>query len=174
MKKRTSSVIVSTLTLLIVLSSAALLCAEDKIKLATVDINHVLNSLDAAKESKERLDKETAKAKKQIEIKRKALREKDMKLQAKGVSSTSDEAEKYRKEVREFERYVKDTEAEIKRDFLKINKTLTEKALAKIREYAKENNIQLVLDKGGQGRSVILFDANTYDITSAVIKKLNG
>lgn len=159
------------LTLFVSLIFTNTIFAEGKI--ATIDINTVMNNLEDAKEKREKLNKDASSAKKKIEVKRKVLKEKELKLQSKGVEMDSKEASDYRKELRDFERFVRDTEADLKSRFLKTNKELTEKVLKTVKSYAKANKIELVLDSSQRGRSSVLYDAKTFDITNAVVKKLN-
>lgn len=159
------------LTLIILTSLSNQLLAESSI--ATIDINVVMNNLEDAKDKKETLNKEASVAKKKIEIKRKVLKEKELKMQARGVEMDSSEASDYRKELRDFERFVRDTEADLKSRFLKTNKELTEKVLETVENYAENNKIDLVLDSSQRGRSSVLYDAKSFDITEEVINKLN-
>lgn len=162
-----------SLILISIVLFANIASAEQITKIATIDVNAVMNNLEEAKSKKENLDSETNKAKNKIEIKRKVLKEKELKLQAKGITADSEEAAEYRKEVREFERMVKDTETELKTKFLKVNKELTDRVLKNVEEYAKANKIQLVLDSSNRRGSSILYNARAYDITKDVIKQLN-
>jgi Skp family chaperone for outer membrane proteins len=143
-------------------------------RVATVDIARVLNESPEAKLKKADLDKAGAEAKKKIETKRKVLQEREAQLKEKKVSEDSPELKQFKEDAKAFGRYVKDTEEEFQQKFLKVNKTLTDKALEFVREYAKENNIDLVLDKSASDRGPVLFGQAQIDITPSIIAKINN
>ena len=153
-----------------VLSASA---AQAEFRVATVDVNRVLNETKEAKVKKKELDEISLKAKSKIEEKRKVLKATEDKLKSASVSPESKEAEKFRTDAREFARFVKDTDEDIKKEFLKTNKFLTDKALDIIKKYAEQHSIDLVLDKGEKGRGPVLFGDASADITDDVVKSLN-
>ena len=129
--------------------------------------------LKESKSKRAELDKLSLAAKKKVEAKRKSLKATEATLREKNVSPSSPEAEKLRKSAREFERFVRDTEEDLKRKFLKTNDKLTNKVLTAVNTYAKKNSIDLVLDKSQRGRSPVLFGNPSSDITKLVLKELN-
>ena len=143
--------------------------AHAEFKVATVDVGRVLNESKGSKEMRKRLDDMSLKAKKEIETKRNSLKATEEKLKAAKVTEDSREAEAFRDDARAFARFVKDAEEDMKREFLKVNKDLTERALAAIKKYAEANQIDLVLDKSEQARGPVLFGSKTADITPAII-----
>jgi outer membrane protein len=147
--------------------------AEAETKVATVDIAKVLNESPEAKAKKAELDKLGAEAKKKIEAKRKTLQDREATLKEKKVSEESSELKQFKEDAKAFGRYVKDTEEEFQQKFLKVNKTLTEKTLEFVRAYAKEEGIDLVLDKSATERGPILFGESKIDITPAIVAKIN-
>ncbi len=143
--------------------------ASAEFKVATVDVGRVLNESKGSKEMRKKLDDMSLKAKKEIEAKRNSLKATEDKLKAAKVAEDSREAEAFRDDARAFARFVKDTEEDMKREFLKVNKDLTERALAAIKRYAETNKIDLVLDKSEQARGPVLFGDKAADITPAII-----
>lgn len=141
--------------------------------IATVSVNRVLNESKEAKVKKKEIDDLTAKAKKKVEDKKKSLQTLEKKIKDGEVAEDSAEAQTFRNEARDFARFVKDTESDIRSEFLKSNKTLTEKAVNLIAQYAKANNIDLVLDKSDNARGPVLYGSNTADITDAVVQQMN-
>jgi Skp family chaperone for outer membrane proteins len=138
-------------------------------KVATVDVGRVLNESKGSKEMRKKLDDLSLKTKKDIEGKRSALKATEEKLKAAKVAEDSREAEAFRDDARAFARFVKDAEDDMKREFLKVNKELTERALTAIKRYAEANKIDLVLDKSEQARGPVLFGDKGADITAAII-----
>jgi Skp family chaperone for outer membrane proteins len=144
-----------------------------QMKLATVDVNRIMNELPDAKQRKKDLEELSAKAKKRLEADKKGLEAMDKKLREEKLSEDSDEAVKFRKAARAYRTTANDAEEEIKREFLKVNKTLTEKVLAAVERYAKANQIDVVLDRSAKGGGPVLFGDPSADITSQIIKELN-
>ena len=133
------------------------------------DVGRVLNESKGSKEMRNKLDEMSLKTKKEIEAKRSKLKATEEKLKAAKVAEDSREAEAFRDDARAFARYVKDAEEDMKREFLKVNKDLTERALGAIKRYAEANKIDLVLDKSEQARGPVLFGDKAADITPAII-----
>jgi Skp family chaperone for outer membrane proteins len=165
------SIALPVLASLVSITGASLVQAEYRI--ATVDINRVLNESSEAKTKRKDLDQKQADAKKRIEEKGKAIKAMEKKLKDGGASDTSKEAEEYRNEVRNLDRLVKDSEEDLKKDFLKFNKSVTEKALKIVTDYAKSNKIDLVLDKGEKAKGPILYGDASFDITDEVLNLMN-
>ncbi len=147
--------------------------ANAEFTIATVNVNQILNESKEAQAKKKELDKLSATAKKKVEDKKKSLQSLEQKIKDGSVSEDSEEAKEFKNEARDFSRFVKDTETDLRNEFLKSNKALTEKALNIIAQFAKSNNIDLVIDRSDNGRGPVLYSTNTSDITGEVIKKMN-
>jgi Skp family chaperone for outer membrane proteins len=147
--------------------------AHAEFRVATVDVGRVLNESKGSKEMRQKLSDKSAKTKKEIEAKRSALQATEEKLKAAKVSEDSREAEAFRNEARAFSRFVKDAEEDMRREFMKVNKDLTERALAVVKRYAEANKIDLVLDKSEQARGPVLFGDKAADITPAIIAEVS-
>lgn len=147
--------------------------AQAEFKVATVDVNRILNESKEAKTKKKQLDDVSLKAKSEIESRRKTLKATEDKIKSGAIAPDSKEAEKFRTEAREFARFVKDKDEDIKKEFMKTNRDLTLKALDLVKKYAQSHQIDLVLDKGERGRGPVLFGDSSADITDDIIKTLN-
>ncbi len=156
--------------LAVALTSASLAVADAKI--TTVDVNRIINESSEAKAKRKELDAKATEARKKVEAKRSVLVETDKKLKELKVSDTSAEAENLRNDARDFERYVRDTDEDLKKEFLKFNKEITEKVLKLIDSYAKEHKIDIVLDKSDKSRTAVLFGDPSADITDEILAKL--
>lgn len=143
-------------------------------RIATVDLNRVLNEFSEAKEKRKTLDDMSLQAKKKVDEKGRVLKETEKKIQEGKVAQDSKEAEAFRAEAKNFSRYVKDTEEDLRKEFLKVNRTLTQKVFKAVDDYAKKNGIQMVLDKSEAGRGPVLFGAPESDITEEIIKVMNS
>lgn len=157
--------------LVAVLSSVAMAHAE--VRVATVDVNRVLNESKEAQGVRKKLDELQAAAASKLEVKRDELKRLEEKLKSKNISDDSKEAEGFRSQAREFERMVKDTREDLQKEFLKSNKGLTEKTLAAVQKYAAANKIDLVLDKSQAVRGPVLYAGPVFDITDEIVKAVN-
>ncbi|MBX7144887.1 MAG: OmpH family outer membrane protein [Oligoflexia bacterium] len=148
--------------------------ARADFRVATVDVNRVLNESPDAKNKKKELDAASLKAKSKVDEERKVLKATEDKLKQSGAAPDSKEVEKFRQDAKDFARMVKDTDEDLRKQFMKINKELTDRALSAIRKYAEQNKIDLVLDKGESSRGPVLFGQASADITEEVIKQVNA
>lgn len=143
-------------------------------KIATVDMNRIINEAPESKQAKADLDKDFAAAKKKIEDKQAALKAAEAKIKDGSIKEGSKEAEKYRSDAREFAHLVKDTEDDIKKRFIKTNTILTEKAARLVRDYAEKNNYSLIFDKSEKNRGPVLFAQPATDVTEEIIKGMRS
>jgi len=164
------------LSLSLCLAAGALLNASvalAEFKIATVDVNKILNESSAAKTKRKDLDGRAAAARAKLEDKGKGLRERKEKLEQAKDKADPKELEKFRADARDFERAVKDTDEDLKKEFMKFNRELADKAVKLINEYAKKNQIDLVLDKSQGGRGPVLFGQASFDITGEITQEMN-
>jgi len=168
---------VSLPKLLIVLLSSILLCTSESVqaefKLATVDLNRILNESVVAKEERKTLDSMTQATKKKLDTKKQSITVLEKQIKEKGLGEETKEVQEFGKEVKNFNRLVKDSEEEIKKEFLKVNKILTEKALKIINAFADKKNLDLVIDRSDKARGPVLFGDPSVDITNEVIKEMD-
>lgn len=158
--------------LIILLTTATASLAEFRI--ATVDINKVINEISESKKEKEQLNSLSQNAKKEIEGKRDKLKTIEEKIRSGKIKEDSSEAEAFREQAREYSRFVQDKEETLKRKFMLLNKKLTTKALGAVEKYAAQEKIDLVLDTSAGARSPVLFGAETNDVTDEVIDEVNS
>jgi len=142
-------------------------------RIATVDVNQVLNQSKEAKDKRKDLDVKSAEAKKKIEAKGKTLKDLEKKLKDEKVAESSKEADDFRAQAKELDRLVKDSEEDLRKEFLRVNRSVANKAISMIIDYAKANQIDLVLDKGEAGRGPVLYGSQSFDITGEILKRMN-
>jgi Skp family chaperone for outer membrane proteins len=165
--------LVRTLCYFTTLSVLTLGTAAAEIRIATVDVGRILNeSPDAARKKKE-LDALQQEAKKKADDKRKALQALESKLKEKKIAEDSKEADAFRNEAKEYTRFIRDSEEELKKRFMKVNREITDKTMGKIAAYAKANDIDIVLDKSEKYRTPVLFGNPAVDVTDQIIKSLD-
>jgi outer membrane protein len=141
-------------------------------RIATVDVSRVLNESPEAKEKRAEIDRLSAETRKKIEAKRQSLKEIEAKLKEKNAPEDSKEVDDFREHAREFTRLVKDSEEDLNRRFMSVNKVLTDRALTLIRKYAESNRIDLVLDKSTRERGPVLYGVQTADITTDIMQQV--
>lgn len=142
-------------------------------RIATLDVNRVLGESADARAAKSKLDASSDKAKKIIENKKASLKPLEDKAKAGKLEKNSKEAEQLKKGTQELFTLIRNKEDELKKEFMATNKTLTDRTAQIVEKYARENNIQLVLDKSEKGRSPVLFRDQSFDITNDIVKLIN-
>jgi outer membrane protein len=143
--------------------------AAADVKIATVDMGRLLNESPEASAKKKELDALTQDAKKKAAAKRKEIESLKEKLEDSETAADSKEAEALRARARDYTRYVKDTEEDIKKQYLKVNRDITQKVMARVEAYAKKNDIDLILDKSDKYRGPVLFGDTANDITDEIL-----
>lgn len=140
------------------------------VRLATVDLARVLNETQAAKARKEKLDSLADTAQKKIKQRQEELRT----LEEKASLNKNGDTASLQIKQRDFARYVKDNQDELRNEFARVNSELTAAALKKIQEHGKKSGYDLVLGKSEQERGMVLFGNSRTDITDAIIKQLDS
>jgi outer membrane protein len=143
------------------------------IRIGTVDMTKVLQESPSAKIKVDAIDKKAAQAKAKINKQKEELVALQKKL-GNDASGTSPEAEKFRKASRELQRYVRDTEEELKTELMEVRKTVTEQAFKKVKEVATSKNLDIVLEKSEVARGPVLFAEGVTDITSTVVSSMKN
>jgi len=162
----------SVLFLVALLGLTSVAVAEP-MRVATVDMTRILNESRPAQGKKKELDALQNKKKQQVEERRAMLRGVEQKLKSAGVDEDSKEADDFRSKARDFSRLVKDAEDEIRKEFLKGQKQLIDRALKLIDGYAKTNQISLVLEKSAASKSAVLYGDTAFDITETILRQMN-
>lgn len=139
-------------------------------RISTVDMARILGESAEAKKAKETFDARASKVRDEMEGKKKSLMAREKKVKD---SKSESEAESFRAAVKDYERELRDKDEELRKEFVKVNRGVTEKIVRAIEGYAKEKDISLVLDRGGVSRGPILFGDEKADITDEIIAKLN-
>ncbi len=138
-----------------------------------LDFKYVLNQSDAGKKAQDHFKKKLDNGAKMLQKKEKALQEEEIKIiQQKKVIS----AEEYKKKVTDLRKKVQSLQkernsllSEVAKQRSKAKKELLANLNPIIKEYMKEKNIRIVLDK----KSVIVAD-ESLDITQNIVKLLNS
>lgn len=150
---------------LFILVLAASNVAVAEFKIATVDLYKIVNESKEAREKRVHIEKLSNDAKKKFEVKKQALG---------ALEKSSKDSEKLRTESKDLARFVHDTDEEIQKQILKTNKDLGERAAKIIEEYAKSQNIDLVLYKGSMNRGSVLYGNSAVDITDEILKRFDS
>ncbi len=126
-----------------------------------------------AKEQRKTLDALSKQAKSKIEAKKQSIGSMEKQIKDKKLTDDSKEVQEINNEIKNFNRLVKESEDEVKTEFLKINKVLTEKALKLINEYAAKKDLDMVMDRSDKNRGPVLFGDPGVDITNEIIKQMD-
>jgi outer membrane protein len=142
------------------------------LKIATVDVARIINEAPEARSKKKELDAASEDAKKKLEAKSRDLQALKTKLEEQKVNTESKEADSFRDKARDFERLRADMKADLEKRYMKVNKELSEKVMAKIESYAKQNNYDLVIDKSERFRGPVLYGKASADITDEILGEM--
>ena len=164
------------LNTLIVVALSALIAdsAAAEFKVATVDVNKILNESKEAKQAKSELDKRSAEVRKKVDAPRAELQALETKLREAKVAENSKEAQEFRTKYENYSKLLKESDEELRKEFMKTNRDLTDKAIKVIEAYAKENGIDLVLDHSEKVRGAVLYGSGGDDITDKIISEINS
>jgi len=145
----------------------------DELRVATVDMDRILNETTEAQAKRKELDKMKEQKKAGLETQKKTLTQLEAKLKGQKVNAASKEADDFRARARDFSRLAHDAEEDLKREYLRTTKILIDKAQKIIDAYAAEQKFNLVLERGKTQRSTVLYSNNSMDITDEVIARMN-
>jgi outer membrane protein len=157
--------------LFLCLTAAKRVTAE--VRIAVVDVSRLLNESKEGKLKREELDELSKSAKGRVEKRRTTLKGKEESLRKAEAATDSNEMTQFRNEAKEFARMIKDEEENLRQKFVKVNNSLTQKAIKIIEDYAKAKDIDLVLEKSDKGRGPVLFSAKALDISDEILERLN-
>ncbi|MCX8031246.1 MAG: OmpH family outer membrane protein [Thermodesulfovibrionales bacterium] len=166
------SILILSLTLIIFASDG--FSADEKIKVAIVDLFKTINESEMGKKAKSDLEG-------LIKTKQASIEEKGKKIEAlkseieKQSTVISPEAKKTKEEemeklVRDYQRIVSDSQAEVKKKEAELTGEILKQAREAINKIAQEGGYSLVLEKAD---GVVLYFSSSLDITDKVIKRLN-
>jgi Skp family chaperone for outer membrane proteins len=142
------------------------------LRIATVDLSRIINETNAAKDQREKLNSLSETLKEKTEAKTDELKTLEARLESNKESKTyAREIAAFQIKRRDFARFLKDSEDELKREMSRINQELTASALKEIRNYAQKNGFDLVVTKSERQRGPILFGPSGIDITDQLLTR---
>ena len=148
--------------------------SADELKIATVDMERLLNESKSAKSKRRELENVSNKAKTKLKAEIESLKEREKELKKKKVAEDSEQADEFRVRARDLARLKRDTEEDLKKKYIKPTRDLTATVTKVVEEYAKQHQFSLVLEKSKNARSVVLYRADVVDITPQVLAKLDS
>ena len=144
----------------------------ETLSVATIDMSRILNESTEGKEKKKQLDLLSAAAQKKVEDRRTKVALLEKKVKDSKAAEGSPDFERLRAEAKDYSRFVKDTEEELKKEHMKFTKELLSMSYAAVKKYAEKNKIALVLDKSEKAAGPVLFGNETLDVTDSVLATL--
>jgi len=150
-------------------AASGTLCAQDT-KIAFLDSQKILLESQAGKEAYKQLN--SLKDQKSGDLEKKQAKLKTMadQLQAKSATMTAQAREeleaKYDKELKEYNRAVKDAQDDLRRKEVEFLKPFSKELDGVIKTYAEKNSIDLVLDKQNPA---LIYANPKIDITTQII-----
>lgn len=138
-------------------------------KVAIVDLNRVVNSTTEAKIKREELEKLSDAAKKDYEKRAEKVKKLEQEYIKTNDKNKGLELEKASRDLRLF---ADDSKSSLQKKFKDTNEILIKKVVDVIREYAEDNDIDLVLDKNSLVLGVVVYNENAIDVTEDLIRKV--
>lgn len=147
--------------------------AADTAKLASVDIQKMLNESDAGKKAKSELESLIKAKQSVINDKEKAvdklkadLEKQSSVLSADARKNKEDELEK---QIREYQRLVQDSQAEVKKKEAELTDSILKDVKELIDNMGEQEGYALIVEK-----SMVIYASKNTDITDLIMKKYNA
>jgi len=160
--------VVGCLLVLVVALSLSFSCFAKDLKIGYVDIFKVFNDYDKTKGYDTKLEAKKKAAEKKLEAKKVLIEKMQQKLSVLKESQKKAEEEKIRKEVQAYQELNREAFVDIKRERDEKMKEIIDDINAVIKEYAKKNGFDLVINQ-----SSILYGDTGMDVTSEILKISN-
>jgi outer membrane protein len=146
--------------------------AADVIKFGSIDVQKVLNESEAGKKAKTDLEGLIKSKQTTIDEKGKSIEKlkADIEKQASVLSADArkNKEEELEKSVREYQRLVQDSQAEIKKKEAELTDTILKDIKDLVEKTGEQEGYALILEKG-----MILYSNKGIDITDTILKKYN-
>ena len=165
---------VISLLLFILLCIPVSSLAVDTVKIGCVDFQRVLNESEAGKKAKADLEVLVKSKQSTIDEKGKVIEKMKADIE-KQASVLSGEAKKSKEEelekiLREYQRLVQDSQAEVKKKELDLTDGIIKDIRQLVEKMGEENGYTLIIEKTG---GMVLYSSKDIDLTDVVIKKYN-
>ena len=146
--------------------------AADTVKFGSIDVQKVLNESETGKKAKSDLEGLIKSKQLTIDEKGKAIEKlkADIEKQASVLSADArkNKEEELEKSVREYQRLVQDSQAEIKKKEAELTETILKDIKDLVEKTGEAEGYALILEKG-----MILYSNKGIDITDTILKKYN-
>lgn len=161
----------------LVLFASSAFAAEtpaEGMKIATVDMNRALQTVDAGKKAKAQLEKEINNKKKELQNEETALKKLKEELEKQSLAM-SDEARakkggEFQQRYLKFQEATMKTQQELMAKEQELTKPIVQKMRTIIAELSKAKGYNVVLEKN---ENTVLFSEEKDDLTTEVISKYN-
>jgi len=146
--------------------------AADVVKFGSIDVQKVLNESESGKKAKTDLEVLIKTKQSTIDEKGKAIEKlkADIEKQASVLSADArkNKEEELEKSVREYQRLVQDSQAEIKKKEAELTDTILKDIKDLVEKTGETEGYALILEKG-----MVLYSNKGIDITDTILKKYN-
>lgn len=140
-------------------------------KIVYMDSQRILTDSIAGKEAYGQLEKLKNERQKDIDKMQDSLKKLGEEIQVKGATMKEtaklELQSKYESELKNYNRYVKDAQEELRRRELALVKPISDEVNTIIDEYGNQNSIDIILDRRDPG---IIYTSSKLDITDAILK----
>jgi len=141
------------------------------LKVAYVDIQKVINECNAGKEAKKAITKDLEKIQRLGADKQKDLQTMKESIEKQTLMLTpearANKEKEYQNKLREFQRWVDDTQNEMRQKQMDMERTISAGLMKVIQKVGADEGYTFILEKN---ESIVLYVSKTLDITDRVIK----
>ncbi len=140
-------------------------------KIVYMDSQRILTDSVAGKEAYSQLEKLKNERQKDIDKMQNTLKKLGEEIQIKGPTmkdaAKQELQAKYEGELKNYNRFVKDAQEELRKKELSLVKPISDEVNAIIDEYGKQNGIDIILDRRDPG---IIYTSTKLDVTDTILK----
>lgn len=146
-----------------------------EIKIGYLDIRQAIATSDAGKAASSQLQTKFIKFQEQAAAKQKELNSLKDELEKQGMAlnetSKAAKLKEYQQKQRDFERFVKDSEEELKKTEMELINKIQTDIIKQVREYGKKSGFMLIVEAQEAGA---IYADKSIDVTDAILKELNA
>lgn len=158
-----------------VILTGAVFAAESTLKVAYVDLQKALQTVDAGKSAKSQLEKDVQKKRAELEKMQSQLQNEAEQFEKKAAilneSAKAQKQQELQKKFAEFQKNAAESQQELQKRERELTKPLIDELRAIIEGIGKEKGYQLILEKN---EGAVLYAEAGSDLTETVIDRFNS
>lgn len=143
-------------------------------KVGVVDLQKIMEKSEPGQKAIQELQSEFTEKKSELDSKKAAIDELRSELQKQSMvlsqEAQEEKAAEYRRKVNEFQKLYQSHQRRMQQKEAELREPIIEKLVDIIREYGRENDYTLLMDKNSSG---VIFHDQAIEITDAILSEFN-